>query len=100
MQAPSNLKVLKPDEPLMAVMTTFTNGLGVQCNFCHVQGDMASDTKPEKVTARMMLTMTREINASHFNGRERVSCYTCHHGASHPERAPAAGGGPGGGPGR
>jgi hypothetical protein len=88
---PKNLKVLKADEDVMTVMRTFTAGLGVRCDFCHMQGDMASDSNPKKVTARMMLSMTRELNASHFNGRERISCYTCHHGQQEPERAPAAG---------
>ena len=101
-EAPKNLKILKPED-VMTSMRSYTAGLGVRCDFCHVQGDFSSDTKPEKVTARMMITMTHDINANNFNGRERVSCYTCHHGASHPERAPAAGapgGAPGAGPGR
>ncbi len=91
-EAPKNLKILKADE-VMPVMRTFTAGLGVRCDFCHAQGDMASDTKPQKVTARRMLAMTREINTSHFNGKDRVSCYTCHHGKNEPERAPEGGGG-------
>jgi hypothetical protein len=90
-QAAKNLKILKPEE-VMTVMRTFTSGLGVRCDFCHMQGDMASDANPHKVTARMMLSMTRDLNAAHFNGKERITCYTCHHGAQEPPSAPPAGG--------
>lgn len=93
-RGPQNLKILKPDE-VLPVMRTFTAGLGVRCDFCHMQGDMASDSNPHKVTARMMLSMTREINANHFNGRDRISCFTCHHGKEEPESSAAPGGMPG-----
>ena len=96
-EAPKNLKVLKPTDDVIAIMRTYTAGLGVRCDFCHVQGDFSSDENKKKLTARMMISMTHEINASHFNGRERVSCYTCHHGKNEPEGAPPAGG-PGGPP--
>lgn len=92
-QAPKNLKVIKDATQLMPTMRTFTQGLGVQCGFCHVQGDQASDAKPEKGTARMMYTMLEQIN-SNFPGGAKVSCYTCHRGSQHPDMAPPAGGAP------
>ena len=91
-QAPKNLKVLQADQ-VMATMQTFTTGLGVRCNFCHVQGDFAADTNPHKATAREMYTMTQQIN-SHFPGGAKVSCYTCHRGDQHPLMAPPASGAP------
>ena len=81
---PKNLKILKPEE-VRPAMGAFVSGLGVKCTFCHVQGDFASDEKPEKETARKMIVMTREINA-HFEGAtsDKVACYTCHRGATEP----------------
>ena len=87
-QAPTNLKVLKPDT-LMASMQLATTGLGVRCDFCHVQGDRAADTKPEKVTARAMYSMTAQINTT-LGGGNKVTCYTCHRGTAHPLSAPPA----------
>lgn len=85
--APTNLKVLKPDE-VRAAMRKATQGLGVHCDACHVRGDFASDANPKKVTARRMFDMTRGINAKFPDGKEHVTCYTCHRGASEPLTAP------------
>ncbi len=65
-----NLKILtgEPREQVIMTMRAFTVALGVQCTFCHVQGDFASDDNPKKETARMMLTMAREINAKFPDG--------------------------------
>jgi hypothetical protein len=109
--AAKNLKVLTPDVNVMRVMQNFTSGLGVQCNYCHVAGDFASDANPKKEVARKMLTMIRQIDmhfpdagndfaASRYlpfpEGKQYVTCYTCHQGSvkpatQHPEpvkRAP------------
>lgn len=88
-QEPKNLKILKPDE-VRTAMRSFTQGLGVNCGFCHAQGDMASDDNPHKVTARGMIAMMRQANASFPDGKERVTCYTCHRGESEPKSAPPA----------
>jgi hypothetical protein len=88
-QAPKNLKLLKPDE-VMPAMQSYTSGLGVRCDFCHVQGDRASDANPKKGMAREMISMTQQIN-SHFPGGAKVSCYTCHRGAEQPLTVPPAG---------
>ena len=87
--APKNLKLLKPEE-VRPMMGAFRVALGSQCTFCHVQGDFASDEKPKKETARMMITMTREINAKFTDGKDRVTCYTCHRGDHDPKTAPDA----------
>jgi len=71
-------------------MRAFNAGLGVQCTYCHVQGDFASDENPKKETARMMITMAREINAKFADGKQHVTCYTCHRGATEPATAAPA----------
>jgi hypothetical protein len=92
--APKNLKILTGESPdqLRTTMRAFTASLGVQCNFCHVQGDFASDDNPKKETARMMLTMARGINQTLKapEGKRLVSCYTCHRGSSEPATEPPA----------
>jgi len=88
MPPPKNLKILKP-EHLMETMQAFRVALGVRCDFCHVQGDFASDEKPHKEIARKMLTMVHEINANFPDGKMHVTCYTCHRGAEEPATRPA-----------
>jgi hypothetical protein len=88
--APKNLKVLKEGTNIRATMMSFTTGLGVQCNFCHVQGDFASDDNQHKEIARHMITMVEEINAKFPDGKAHVSCYTCHRGENEPKMAPDA----------
>ena len=86
---PKNLKILKPEE-LGPAMNSFRVALGVNCAFCHVDGDRASDDNPKKATARMMISMVQEINAKFppQEGRAYVTCYTCHRGSNKPEIAP------------
>jgi hypothetical protein len=84
---PKNLKLLPP-EHLMETMQAFRAALGVRCDFCHVQGDFASDEKPHKEIARMMIGMSREINAKFPDGKMHVTCYTCHRGAEEPATRP------------
>ncbi len=107
MPKPTNLQVLPKDissEHLMAIMHDFTGDLGVHCTFCHEvnaqthRPDFASDAKPEKNAARVMMRMTHEINTKylaelpqheHAEGTEheaRVSCGTCHQGHAEPPK--------------
>jgi nitrate/TMAO reductase-like tetraheme cytochrome c subunit len=116
-----NLQVLPRDltrEQLLAIMRTFTRGLGVRCNHCHVvtattpkeELDFASDAKEEKRVARVMIQMTRQINTEWLARVEaaegedhgpsaatptapmllqpRVGCWTCHRGRPEPEMPP------------
>jgi len=89
---PKNLKILTGEsgEQVIMTMRAFRTALGVQCTFCHVQGDFASDDNPKKETARMMLTMAREINSKFPDGQRHVTCYTCHRGATTPATEPPA----------
>jgi photosynthetic reaction center cytochrome c subunit len=84
-----NLKVLKPEQ-VQPVMMATRAGLGQQCSFCHVQGDWANDSKPEKATAVMMISMVADINAKFADGKMHVTCYTCHRGEAMPVMMPPA----------
>ena len=90
---PKNLKVLPSTmggAQVIQVMRNINAALGTQCTYCHAQGDFASDDNPKKETARMMMTMAREINAKFPDGKQHVTCYTCHRGATEPATAAPA----------
>jgi len=111
---PQNLQVLPKDIPreeLIATMRGYTAGLGVQCNYCHVQegrggrNDFATDEKQPKKTARVMITMMNHVNETLASGLgksaadiTKVQCATCHRGEAIPKNppppAPPAAGGP------
>src|ERR1051326_5170232 len=82
-EAFKNVQLLKevPAGQFLKAMQQISASLGVQCNFCHVQNDFASDEKQEKKTARSMITMVHTINQQFFDGKMEVRCYTCHRGA-------------------
>ena len=87
-----NIQVLKdiPADQLIASMQFISAALGRDCSFCHVTGehnDFASDDKPNKKTAREMMTMTMGINQNSFAGQQRVTCATCHAGHNQPNPA-------------
>jgi len=97
----TNLKVLPVDisrDRLITLMNQFAGQLGVRCSFCHEinsqtgRANFASDIKPEKQTARLMIRMTNAIDSKflvqlpvQIKAREKVSCYTCHRGQPMPE---------------
>ena len=87
---PTNLKILKATTgpEVVQIMHTFTVGLGVQCAYCHVAGNYASDENPKKDEARKMIAMAQNINAEFPDGKMHVSCYTCHRGEAQPKTAP------------
>ena len=87
---PKNLKILTA-ETYREAMQSFTQALGVDCNYCHV-ADRSGDENPKRDVARMMLTMSREINAKFPDGKQHVRCYTCHRGATTPLTEPPGGG--------
>lgn len=98
----TNLKVLPKDiskGELTDVMRGFSSALGVRCGFCHARRDpspqsefdWASDSKPEKETARVMMRMTQLINTEQIPrittkdpDRVDVNCVTCHRGQERP----------------
>ena len=68
-------------------MQNITFALGVGCIYCHDLNDLSLDTKPQKVKARMMLEMVRDINAKFDDGKTHVTCWTCHHASTTPQLA-------------
>lgn len=93
-QVQKNIKVLNglPQSQLIPVMNFFSASLGVRCNFCHVNKNGVwaydSDEKPEKGTAREMITMVLSVNKTTFKGGTEVSCFTCHRGRQNPPGVP------------
>jgi hypothetical protein len=100
--APRNLRVVTPDVDIQRLMTRFNAALGVQCNYCHVANDFASDANPKKDVARNMLRMMQlvadrfpdsgnEFRSSRYvpfpEGKQYVTCFTCHQGAAVPVSA-------------
>src|SRR5262249_13861659 len=51
-----NIQTLKgiPADQLQPTMQFISNSLGVECNFCHVQGAFDKDHKKPKLAARKM----------------------------------------------
>jgi hypothetical protein len=102
MPKPTNLQVLPKDiavPDLLALMRSYTAALGVECEFCHTadpkthKTNYASDANPDKAIARIMITMTSEINARYMSqvkdpdatpADKTVTCGTCHRGNSMP----------------
>jgi hypothetical protein len=67
-------------------MQQMTVALGVNCGFCHVRGNFASDENAHKAAARKMLELTGKINQEFFPGTRTVTCYTCHQGEQTPKQ--------------
>ncbi len=85
-----NIQVLKgvPADQIIPTMQFITASLGVECDFCHVQGAFEKDDKKPKQTARKMMEMMFAVNADNFDRHREVTCYTCHRGNSKPVGMP------------
>jgi photosynthetic reaction center cytochrome c subunit len=85
-----NIQVLKgiPADQLIPTMQFITASLGVECEFCHVQGAFEKDDKKPKQTARKMMEMMFAINKDNFEGHREVTCYSCHRGSTDPLGTP------------
>jgi hypothetical protein len=97
-----NVEVIKdlPESQLFPVMNAIADSLNVTCDYCHVRSTpnpnsvvggwlWDRDDKPTKAAAKRMLRMVRDLNAANFEGRARVTCYTCHRGSLQPTRLPS-----------
>ena len=82
----ANLKVLTAQN-VELTMQNITFALGLRCIDCHVVNDFSLDTKPQKLKARMMLEMVRDINAKFGDGKTHVTCWTCHRASTVPQVA-------------
>jgi len=80
-------------------MRHFVEALGVNCGGCHVPRNFPSEDNPRKAVARRMIEMTRALNQKYFPGYVpadgesslgKITCYTCHQGATQPLKGPAA----------
>lgn len=64
-----------PKKHFMERMLSFNQALGVNCSYCHKQGDFEAET-PRKQTARLMM---KEFNAQLLKQDGKpVSCNDCH----------------------
>jgi len=107
--APTNLQVLPKDltgQQVHEIMEGVAGSLGVHCDFCHAADpnnmgpngkprlNFADDSKNDKKIARIMFTMTHQINADYISKASaldpdamgmKVTCGTCHRGHEMPE---------------
>ena len=89
-----NVTVLKgiPVDEFMGTMGLFAAALSFCCKDCHTGAGTANpkweDDPPRKITARRMIQMVSNINRDNFNGRQVVTCWTCHRGSTSPAITP------------
>ena len=104
---PTNLKVFPAGTTtaqLLPAMRSFAAALGTNCGYCHVwtgpglpTNNYASDEKPAKEVARVMMRMATEVNQNLAANIKKpadqlttVGCMTCHRGAAIPTLPPPA----------
>ena len=94
-EAFKNIQALKgiPVDEFMGTMGLFSAALSMCCGDCHTGAGTSNpkweDDPPRKRTARRMIQMVEAINATNFNGRRVVTCWTCHRGQPRPAATPA-----------
>lgn len=79
-------------DDFMLTMGIMSAAVGSDCVGCHPSAgtdnvDWALDT-PRKRTARRMVQMVTAINRDNFNGRQVVTCWSCHRGRDQPVTTP------------
>ena len=86
---------LHKDTPARAFLTMmdeqYGRGLGMTCTNCHMEnGNWASDERKNKVIARQMEKMQRDIDARYIarvreldEDKPKTTCVTCHRGTAH-----------------
>jgi hypothetical protein len=90
-----NVQVLKgiPVDDFMGTMGLMSAAVGYDCSECHQNAgtervNWAADNG-KKIIARKMVTMVANINRDNFQGRQVVTCWSCHHGRDKPSTTPA-----------
>src|SRR5579864_2364230 len=68
---------------LQGAMSFIASSLNVDCDYCHRQ-DFSKDVTKEKLRAKEMIRMVRQINEESFQGKNTVNCFTCHQGHTDP----------------
>lgn len=68
----------------------YGRGLGFTCTNCHVDNNYASDERKNKVIARQMERMQRDIDAKYIDkvkeldaDKPKTTCVMCHRGTAH-----------------
>lgn len=86
-----NIEILKGKRAsrLPEVMKSLNRLLGVQCTFCHVAGAWEKEEPENKRTTRRMFKMVGSISEKYFDGRNEVTCWTCHRGSPKPSNGAA-----------
>ncbi len=89
-QVYKNIKVLTgtPASQLNQAMHLIEGATGMNCTVCHVEGQFDKDDKAPKATARKMMQMVMDLNKNSFDGKQVVTCYTCHQGHPVPNAVP------------
>jgi photosynthetic reaction center cytochrome c subunit len=89
-----NVRALKgiPVDDFMETMGLISAALSFDCSDCHEGAgtdkvNWAADT-PRKVIARTMVNMVTNINKNNFQGRNLVTCWTCHRNRDKPLATP------------
>jgi hypothetical protein len=87
------LKGISVDD-FLGTMGVMSAAIGFDCSECHNNAgtdkvDWAADDNAKKVVARRMVKMVETINHDNFNGRQNVTCWTCHHGRDRPATTPS-----------
>lgn len=64
-----------------------SGALGVSCQYCHDITNFAADPYPQKISARLMLRLVRDLNSQFVSQvpdwkGNYVQCATCHYGQS------------------
>ena len=87
------LKFVKSKQELKGWMNMIKASLGVDCDYCHNTDNFASDEKPTKRKARIMLKMLVQIRTDYFSypDAKQPTCYTCHQGHKEPTNEPQGG---------
>jgi hypothetical protein len=88
-----NIKSFKghPAVDLIPAMEFMAASMQWECKDCHDPADYSKETHNIETT-RKMIDLQREINTKWFDGRQEVTCMTCHRGEEHPTNLPLPGG--------
>jgi Photosynthetic reaction centre cytochrome C subunit len=77
-----------PSTDVDRTMKLFNSALGVECTFCHVEGDWKDGSKAPFKTAAAMWQMVQTLNSEQLANTGGVTCVTCHAGRLMPSRIP------------